>query len=157
MNLVLRCALPVFGFAVCVGVFFLGLSMIESRLLPGLVVPPHGGELPDWLDAYNATELMWMLIPTLAISAIWTLVSIVSPGYRGDQRFVWCVLWALAVVISLIGAAYAGPREENGIGLYPTAFTLMNAALLFWIATAPFSIITHKFAPIGSLTARKFW
>ncbi len=152
-----RYILPVLGIAFCVAVFYWLILIQELGFLANHVVPPHGDELPDWLDAFRQAEIRWVLFPSMLLAVVWSVVSVLKPSFRGDQRSVWCILWALAFVFALLGLVFWVPPEENGVGLIPSGVTLFNGLILFWLATAPFSTVTHKFAPIGAAWRKKAW
>jgi hypothetical protein len=155
MRAFLQYVLPLLGLAICV-TGFLGLITVEVLyILPTAVALPASEGMPEWLEGYRITQQEWVLIPTIALAVVWLVVCLTKPSYEGDNRTLWWVLWVLDAVAALICIILG--KLEADTGLVPEVLTLLNAIILFWLATAPFSPVTHKFAPLGSALARKLW
>lgn len=155
MNRFLRYGLPVLGLAAAVAAFIGLMTLEELYVLPSTVHLQSQDFTKDWLPFFRMTQQEWILFPALAFAVVWFLLSLVKPAFRGDNRGAWLVLWAITVIPALI--CVMGGTLEKDIGFIPEFVYIINAAILFWVATAPFSTITHKFAPVGSGAARKLW
>jgi hypothetical protein len=157
MNWSLRYLLPAIGLGAGVAAF-LGLMTLEVvYALPGHVVPPDGQDLSDWLDGFRAAEFTWVLYPAIGCALVWDLLSVALPSYRGDQRVLWLLLWIVSAAAAILCISFGTPREQNGVGIWAPVFTIINGVVIFWLATAPFSTVTHKFAPFGSMAVRRIW
>jgi hypothetical protein len=155
MSRIFQYVLPVFGIVVGAGVFVALLMAEALYILPQGVALPAGEELPEWLTGFRMEEFHWVLIPTLVCAVIWMLVCWAKPSYSGDSRATWWVLWVVAAVSALI--YIFSSKLLHDTGLLPEVLTLANATIVFWLATAPFSPVTHKYAPAGSSLARSLW
>lgn len=155
MNWFLRYGLPILGLAAAVGAF-IGLITVEALYVLPSTVHLNGQDFTDdWLPFFRMTQQEWILFPALGFAAVWIALSLVKPGFQDDNRGVWLVLWAITAIPALV--CIMGGTLEKEIGLVPEFVYVANAVILFWIATAPFSTITHKFAPVGSYAVRKLW
>jgi len=149
--------LPIFGIAFGVGLFVVLMWLEVIYVLPSRISLPvdWNESVSDWVMGFRIAEQEWILIPTIVLAFIWFCVCWTKPSYEGDNRPIWFVLWILDAAVALVCIFLA--KLEINVGILPELFTLVNALLIFWLSTALFSPISHKFAPLGSSLTRKLW
>jgi hypothetical protein len=157
MSFLLRYSWPIIGILCCV-LLSLGLLWFETTyILTGHVVPPSNQELSDWLGQFQDIEKFWVLGGSIVAAVLWMAVTVAFKSYRGDQRLGWVCLWGVAIIAAFI-CAFKLPEQADGAQpILPGVLTVINGVILYWVATAPFTTVTHKFAPLGSEKLRRVW
>jgi hypothetical protein len=126
------------------------LIPLEAALLRE-VVSPENGTVEEWATDFSGLQ-SWVILAALVVELIWLLVALIDAGRRGAHRRLWLALGLVAVLLGLVTCIWLPPAQSGVV--YAVLFSVLNAALLYWLGTAWWTPATHKYDPFGSELVR---
>jgi len=145
------------GLVLSAAVVYYLLIPVEAAVLRELVSPESGSAtVEEWASDFSGLQT-WVMLASAVVALIWLGVALIDPGRRGSHRRLWLALGLVAVLLGLVACIWL-PPAQSGVG-WAVLFTVLTAALLYWLGTAWWTPATHKYDPYGgeSVRARLPW
>jgi hypothetical protein len=135
------------GIIVSAAVVYYLVIPIEAAILQELVSPESGTTVEEWATGFSGLQ-SGVIVACEVVALIWLLLGLIDPGRRGSLRRWWMGFGLIAVLLGLVACIWL-PQAQSGV-VYAVLLSVLNAALLYWLATAWWTSATHKYDPLGS-------
>jgi hypothetical protein len=145
----------VIGVLAGLGVGLPVLYFLEPLVLDPVVSPQAGQTIEDWLREFRQLETL-LVILSVAVGLLWHASTFLDAGRSGDLRLVWVGLGILFLAFACWMAVRRLPSVQEGSSGIMLCVAV-NALLPYYMASAAFTVASHKYAPWGSRALRKLW